>query len=75
MDECSRMNEPVTIALLPDHPTPCAIRTHTRDAVPFIIYRPGNQPDSVSVYDEFSVSEGAFGLLKGNEFIKTLLSL
>jgi 2,3-bisphosphoglycerate-independent phosphoglycerate mutase len=75
MEESQAMDEPVTIALLPDHPTPCAIRTHTRDAIPFIIYRPGNQPDSVSVYDEFSVSEGAYGLLKGDQFIRTLLSL
>jgi 2,3-bisphosphoglycerate-independent phosphoglycerate mutase len=74
VEECSRMSEPVTIALLPDHPTPCAIRTHTRDAVPFIIYRPGNQPDSVSVFDEFSVRDGNFGLLKGAEFIRLLLS-
>jgi 2,3-bisphosphoglycerate-independent phosphoglycerate mutase len=75
VEECKSMDEPVTIALLPDHPTPCAIRTHTRDAIPFIIYRPGNQPDSVSVYDEFSVCEGAYGLLKGDQFIRTLLSL
>jgi 2,3-bisphosphoglycerate-independent phosphoglycerate mutase len=75
MEECNRMNVPVTIALLPDHPTPCSIRSHTRDAVPFIIYRPGNHPDSVSVYDEFSVSDGGYGLIKGDEFIRTLLSL
>lgn len=29
--------EPVAIAVLPDHPTPCAHRTHTPDPIPFAI--------------------------------------
>jgi 2,3-bisphosphoglycerate-independent phosphoglycerate mutase len=74
MEECAKMSEPVSLALLPDHPTPCSIRTHTREAVPFIIFKPGNHPDSVSVYDEFSVKDGIFGILKGAEFMKMFLS-
>jgi 2,3-bisphosphoglycerate-independent phosphoglycerate mutase len=75
VEECSKADDPVTIALLPDHPTPCAICTHTRDAVPFIIFRPGEEPDEVSVYDEFSAQRGSYGLLKGNDFMKALLSV
>lgn len=30
--------EDFKILLMPDHPTPLAIRTHTRDAIPYIIY-------------------------------------
>lgn len=66
-------DEPVTVALLPDHPTPCALRTHTRDAVPFVIYRPGDKPDAVQVYDEQSCVGGAFGLLKGVQFMQQLI--
>jgi 2,3-bisphosphoglycerate-independent phosphoglycerate mutase len=73
LEETSKMEEPVSIAILPDHPTPCALKTHTRKPVPFIIYRPGNETDDVEVYDEFSVEQGKFGLLKGDEFIRTLL--
>ena len=69
----AKMDEPVTIAVLPDHPTPCASTLHTKDPVPFIIYKPGVEPDSVEIYDEFSVENGAYGLLKGNEFMKALL--
>jgi len=69
MEELLTWNEPVTIALLPDHPTPCAIRTHTATPVPFVIYRTGNTPDEVARYDEFTCQSGSFGLLKGNEFI------
>lgn len=32
--------EPVAIAVLPDHPTPCELRTHTNEPVPFFIWYP-----------------------------------
>ncbi len=70
MNELLAWSEPVTIALLPDHPTPCAIRTHTKTPVPFIIYRTGNEADDVDQYDEFACQSGSYGLLKGNEFIQ-----
>ena len=74
VEETSLMKEPVTIAVLPDHPTPCRIRTHTRDAVPFLIYAPGEEPDQVERYDEFAAASGFYGLLKGPEFMKKLLN-
>ena len=72
-EETSRMEEPVTIAILPDHPTPCALRTHTREAVPFLILKPGETPDEVQFYDEFEVEKGYYGLLKGQEFMLAFL--
>ncbi|HOS45323.1 MAG TPA: cofactor-independent phosphoglycerate mutase [Paludibacter sp.] len=68
-EEVSKWDEPVTIAVLPDHPTPCAKRTHTADAVPFTIYRPGEAGDKVQVYDEFSCQSGDYGVLREKEFI------
>ncbi len=65
--------EPVAIAVLPDHPTPCSIRTHTNVPVPFLIYRPGDEPDPVMTFDEFSVENGKYGLLEKDEFIKLLI--
>ncbi len=65
--------EPVAIAVLPDHPTPCELRTHTADPIPFLIWKPGEEPDSVQVYDEDSVKEGVYGLMKENEFINEFL--
>ena len=75
LEELLTWNEPVTIALLPDHPTPCAIRTHTNTPVPFIIYRTDNVPDNVELYDEFSCQAGSYGLLKGSEFIEEVIKL
>ncbi len=73
MEETLLLNEPVTLAVLPDHPTPWKLRTHTREAVPFIIYRPGALPDMVDRYDEYSVRKGIFGTLKSNQFMQELL--
>lgn len=65
--------EPFAIALLPDHPTPCAVRTHTYDPVPFVIYKPGIPPDSVTAFDEESARHGVYGTLHNGEFIRALL--
>jgi 2,3-bisphosphoglycerate-independent phosphoglycerate mutase len=73
VQETEKIAEPVTIAVLPDHPTPCATKIHTRDAVPFIIYKPGETPDDVQFYDEFEVKKGSYGLLHGKQFMEALL--
>ena len=70
-----KWDEPVIIAVLPDHPTPCAHRTHTAEPVPFLIYRQGIEPDSVQTFDELSCQQGYYGLLEKDEFIKAMLDL
>ena len=75
METLEQWDEPVTIAVLPDHPTPCAHRTHTAEPVPFLIYRPGIEPDSVQTFDEVACQQGAYGTLEKDEFIKALLDL
>ena len=74
-EEVSKWNEPVAIAVLPDHPTPCAHRTHTSDPIPFLIYAPGMEPDDVTAFDEESCKQGAYGNIEGIEFTKIFLSL
>jgi len=73
LEAVSIWDEPVTIAILPDHPTPCVYKTHTNSPVPFIIYRPGEKADDVMVYDEFAAEKGSYGLLKGREFMQELV--
>lgn len=74
LEALEQWNEPVTIAVLPDHPTPCAHRTHTAEPVPFLIYRPGIEPDDVQTFDEVACQQGAFGTLEKDEFIRALLA-
>ncbi|MDE5711440.1 MAG: cofactor-independent phosphoglycerate mutase [Bacteroides sp.] len=66
-------DEPVAIAILPDHPTPCELRTHTAEPVPFLIWYPGIEPDSVQAFDEVSAYDGSYGVLKEDEFINVLM--
>ena len=66
-------NEPVAIAVLPDHPTPCELRTHTSEPIPFLIWYPGIEPDEVQVYDEVAACNGSYGVLKEDEFIKEFM--
>ena len=71
VEETAKMNEDVTIALLPDHPTPCDLKTHTREPVPFMIYHPNAIADDVEEYNEVSVEKGSYGTLFGKEFISS----
>ncbi|MDR2816588.1 MAG: cofactor-independent phosphoglycerate mutase [Proteiniphilum sp.] len=71
-EETLQWNEPVAIAILPDHPTPCAIRTHTRDPIPFLIYHRDIEPDNVQAYDELAAKKGSYGLLYGDQFMKLM---
>jgi len=73
LEEVEKIDDDVAIGLLPDHFTPCSLRTHTSDPVPFIIYRPGDAPDNVNRYDEESSKGGFYGLLREDEFIRALL--
>ena len=65
---------PVAIAVLPDHPTPCALRTHTAEPIPFLIWYPGITPDEVQTFDEVAACNGCYGLLKEDQFIDIFMS-
>ncbi len=69
------LDEPLCIAVLPDHPTPVEMRIHVNEPVPFIIYYKGITPDNVQTYDEQSCKQGSFGQLKLQEFMQTFMNL
>ena len=71
----SEWEEPVCIALLPDHPTPIEIRTHVKEPVPFAIWHRGIQPDKVTTYDEKSCTRGEYGLLSLQQFMETFMKI
>ena len=67
-------DEPVSIAVLPDHPTPVALRTHTNEPIPFLIYYPGIEADSVQTFDEIAAVDGSYGLFEGDGFINEFMN-
>lgn len=68
-------DDPVCIAILPDHPTPVELRIHVAEPVPFIIWHPGITPDGVETYDEVSCVSGSYGLLRLEEFMNKFMEL
>jgi len=68
-------DDPVCIAVLPDHPTPVEIRTHVKEPVPFLIWYPGVEADDVKIYDEESCVSGSYGMLRLSEFMKTFMNI
>ncbi|WP_278784624.1 cofactor-independent phosphoglycerate mutase [Prevotella histicola] len=74
-NEVKKWDEPVCIAVLPDHPTPVEIRTHVKEPVPFLIWHPGIIPDNVTQYDETSCIRGEYGLIYLQEFMHSLMEI
>jgi 2,3-bisphosphoglycerate-independent phosphoglycerate mutase len=68
------LKEPYAIAVLPDHPTPITVGTHTRDPVPFSIKSPFWAADGVQKFDEVSAKSGGFGLVEHESLISLLVS-
>ena len=74
-EEVSQWDEPVCIAVMPDHPTPVEIRTHVKEPVPFLVWYPGIEPDSVETYNEVSCVSGSYGMLHLTEFMDMFMGI
>ena len=74
-NKVKEMDEPVAIAVLPDHLTPVEMRIHVGQPVPFLFWYKGITPDEVQQYDEVSCVSGSYGLLKLNEFMQNFMKL
>lgn len=72
-NEVKNWDEPVCIAVLPDHPTPVETRTHVKEPVPFLFWHRGIEPDGVQQYDEVSCVGGAYGLLYLEQFMQQFM--
>ena len=74
-EEVSKWDEPVCIAVMPDHPTPVEIRTHVKEPVPFLVWYPGIEPDSIETYNEVSCVSGSYGMLHLTEFMDMFMGI
>ncbi len=76
MSSLDARSERYRILLMPDHPTPVEVRTHTREPVPFAIYDSGDEKSGcVTRYDEESVKASGIELLEGGDAMKILLEV
>lgn len=70
------MEEDVTIMVLPDHPTPIALRTHTSVPIPVAIYRTSEKaPDNADAFDEDSVQKGSLGTVYAPDLVGMLINM
>lgn len=60
--------------VLPDHPTPIRVRTHTSDSVPYMLYDSTNLLDNSWDYNEKEAKESGNFIAKGYEIIDYLFS-
>lgn len=64
-----------SILILPDHPTPLSLRTHTAEPVPFLIYRNG-KTSSIGVpgYDEKTAGETGLFIEEGHTLLELFIN-
>lgn len=58
------------IAVLPDHPTPIRMKTHTSDPVPFAVL--GKEKDWCLAFSEKEARRGGYGVIVATEFLNIL---
>ena len=69
-------NIPFTMLVCPDHPTPCACKTHTSDPIPYLIYSNAEDLGNGAVrYTESEAAKTGKYLPEGRLLIDRLLSL
>ena len=65
--------EDFKIMILPDHPTPVRLRTHTIDPVPFMIYSSKEERVGVDTFTEESAAKAGLYLPRGHELMDLLI--
>ncbi len=67
--------QPYRILILPDHPTPLSLRTHTDDPVPYVLYDSTlHQYDETLQYDEYTAKKTGIFHHQGHLFMNTFIS-
>jgi len=58
-----------------DHSTPVAVRDHSGDEVPFLLWGPGVRTDAVAAFGERPMMAGGLGHLTGNDVMPVITNL
>ena len=67
--------EPFRMMVLPDHPTPICVRTHTSDPVPYMIYDSTRKMAGCSAYSERTAEATGNFEPEGYKLINKLLNV
>lgn len=72
-EQMDASGEEYCMIVLPDHPTPIRVRTHTSDPVPYLIYRSTMQEKKISHYSEKEAALTGRYFSEGQQLLKYLL--
>lgn len=72
-DQMKRLGEDFRMLVMPDHPTPICIRTHSANPVPYMLYDSTKEEDYTWNYNEKEAKESGNYLEKGYMLIHELL--
>ena len=72
-EQMDASGEPYRLLVLPDHPTPIRIRTHTADPVPYLLYDSTKKLGDGRPYGETSAREGGILREEGFRMMRVLL--
>ena len=76
LEHARESDKDFTILVLPDHPTPISLKTHTSDPVPFAIFSTADKdPDNAAAFDEESAKQGSFGTVYAPDLVQMLIDL
>ncbi|MDP2873775.1 MAG: alkaline phosphatase family protein [bacterium] len=62
----------VVAVITADHATPCEVKDHTSDPVPFLMLA-NNKSDNLERFNEVTSSKGSLGILKGSDVLPLVL--
>jgi len=75
VEAMKKAGEDFSILVMPDHPTPIKIKTHTSDPVPFLIYRSDDERESgIESYSEKTASSTGLYIEKGYTLMQKFLN-
>lgn len=64
--------EDYRMLILPDHPTPICVKTHTSDPVPYLLYDSGKEEKHDWLYNEAEAEKSGNRVAKGHELMQYL---
>lgn len=64
---------PFRLLIMPDHPTPIRVRTHTSDSVPYLLYDSGQELNKDWNYNEKEAARSGNFIARGHTLIDKLL--
>jgi len=71
-EEFEKAGEDYRMLVLPDHPTPIVLRTHSSEAVPYLLYDSTDKKESVLKYNEKDAKAGGINIAEGHKLIDHL---